>query len=96
MAYYDTGAMRTTASNIQSQLTGQYNPSKEAIDSIVNSMSAYFTDDVSANFAKKYNAEAKVTAESLRKLMELYISALNQTAEQYDKVINTGISGING
>lgn len=96
MAYYDTGAMRTTASNIQSQLTGQYNPSKEAIDSIVNSMSAYFTDDVSANFTKKYNAEARVTAESLRKLMELYISALNQTAEQYDKVINTGISGING
>lgn len=96
MAYYDTGLMRTTASNIQAALTGQYNPSKEAIDSLVSSMSAYFTDDVSTSFVRKYNSEAKVTAESLRKLMEMYISALNQTAEQYDKVITTGLSGING
>lgn len=96
MAYYDTGLMRTTASNIQSALTTQYNPSKEAIDGIVTSMSAYFTDEVSTSFVAKYNNEAKVTAESLKKLMEMYISALNQTAEQYDKVITTGLSGING
>ena len=96
MAHYDTGAMRSCATNIQGLLTSQYAPAKEAIDTIVTQMSAYFTDDVSNQFASKYNSEAKVTAENLMKLMNQYVSLLNQTAEQYDKVINTGLSGLGG
>ena len=65
MAYYDTNAMRKCASDISTQLTTNYLPAKEAIDQIVTSMSGYFTDDVSRQFATKYNNEAKVSAESV-------------------------------
>lgn len=96
MAYYDTGAMRSCAGNIQSTLTSKYAPAKEAIDALVAQMSSYFTDDVSTQFANKYNNEAKVTAENLMKLMNQYVTLLNQTADQYDKVITTGLSGLGG
>lgn len=96
MAHYDTGAMRECASNIQREINSAYQPAKETIDGIVNAMKAYFNDDVSMQFASKYSAEAKVSAENVQALMLQYVSLLNQTAEQYDKVIRTGLSGLNG
>lgn len=96
MAHYDTGAMRNCAKDIQSQITSAYQPAKEAIDSIVNSMSSYFQDEVSTHFVSKYNNEAKVSAENVQSLIRQYVSLLNQTADQYDRVISTGLSGLGG
>ena len=96
MAHYDTGAMRTCATDIQNQITTGYQPAKDAIDTIVNTMKGYFNDDVSTQFSTKYTNEAKVSAENVQALMLQYVSLLNQTAEQYDKVIDTGLSGLGG
>lgn len=96
MAHYDTGAMRKCAEDIQAELNANYQPAKESIDQIVSTMNGYFQDQVSTGFAQKYNSEAKTSAESVMRLMKQYISLLNQTADQYDNVINTGLRGING
>ena len=96
MAHYDTGAMRNAATEINNQLATAYQPAKEAIDNIVTTMRAYFDDEVSAQFATKYTNEAKVSAENVMALMRQYSSLLTQTADQYDKVLSTGMSGLGG
>lgn len=94
MAHYDTGKMRDCAAAIERELTSAYLPAKNDIDTLVNGLQGYFQDEVSTNFRTKYNLEAKVSAENLMNLMKQYASLLNQTAEQYDKVITTGLQGL--
>lgn len=96
MAHYETAKMRSCAQDIQKELDSFYYPAKEEIDNIVTNMGGYFKDEVATNFTNKYNNEAKPSAESLRNLMLQYVSLMNQTADQYDKVINVGLQGIGG
>ena len=93
--HYDTGAMRTAASDIRAKIRN-YESAKNEIDSTITNMKTYWDDPVNQTFANRYNSDLKETAEAVKKLMEEYAKFLDAAAEAYDKTVASGNAGING
>lgn len=93
--HFDSGAMRSAASDIRAKIK-DYKAASSEIDTTVTNMKTYWDDSVNQNFVRRYNADLKQTAASVEKLMEEYAKFLDAAADAYDKTVASGNAGING
>ena len=94
MDHYDVGKMRSTVSDIRSEITA-YKNAKEALDTTVTGMQNYWQDENNQKYVAKYNKDLKPTAEGVQKLMETYATFLEDAANAVEKAMNTGNAAIN-
>lgn len=92
--HFDTQAMRKAASDIRTKIK-TYKAASDSITTTVTGMKNYWDDQVNQNYARRYNSDLKVTAESVFKLMEEYAKFLDASADAYDKAVASGNAGIN-
>lgn len=85
MDHYDSGKMRGGATDIRSEMK-TYTTAKEDMDNIVTTLVNNWKDEKNKEYTQKYNAEAKVSAENVAKLMEQFAQALESSAEALEEL----------
>ena len=94
MYTYKTGKMRDCAREISAQLN-TYKTAKDAVDSMIEQLRNNWADDTNTQYARKYNAEAKVAAENVQGLMKQFVDVLTSTADALDKLHTEAQNNIN-
>lgn len=87
MDAYDSGKMRSCAQDILAELKS-YSAARTDADTIVTNLRNNWQDVTNTQYSNKYNAEAKVSAENVEKLMKQFADVLTATADSFDKLHN--------
>lgn len=87
MDVYDSGKMRSCARDILNELK-TYSAAKEEADRIVKYLRNNWDDDTNTQYSNKYNANAKVSAENVEKLMKQFAEVLTSAADALEKLHN--------
>ena len=85
MNTYNTRKMRDCAREITAELAA-YKAAKDAADDLVTRLRNNWKDESNDIYSRKYNTEAKISAENVQGLMKQFVDLLESSADAYDKI----------